>query len=89
MSKPFAPSTWLLDQMIAKAMASCDADIEQSKLQRDARPAMDAAAAELQAESLRTQALNERFERAIAINARNHPTRVALANGCHPKPRNA
>ena len=33
----FTPSSWLLDQMIAKAMGDCDADIEQARLREVAR----------------------------------------------------
>lgn len=36
-SKPFIPSSSMLDVMIAAAMAKCDGDVEQSRLAEDAR----------------------------------------------------
>lgn len=35
-TKPFTPSSWLLEQQIARAMKACDHDIEQQRLAREA-----------------------------------------------------
>lgn len=34
---PFVPSSWRLEQQLARAMAACDADIEQARLRKEAR----------------------------------------------------
>lgn len=40
--KIFVPSSFALDAMIARAMAACDADVEQAKLAREAKRERDA-----------------------------------------------
>lgn len=36
-SRAIAPSPWLLGSMIDRAMAACDADVEQARLAEEAR----------------------------------------------------
>lgn len=45
MAKPFTPSGTDLDNMIASAMAKCDASVEQARLKREAREEARAARA--------------------------------------------